>query len=81
MSRNEDWYEHANDYWEQIEETRYLNADEIQEIYPTFLDFLADVMNGAEPVQSQAWEDLAEYFGWDADNFDWEEFREWYDTI
>jgi len=81
MPRDNDWYEHANDYWESIEETEYLDRQEIEQIYPVFLDFLADVMNGSEPAQSQAWQDLTDFFGWDVDTFDWEEFRDWYDTL
>ena len=78
---HEDWYEKAAGYWYEIDETQYLNAAEIQEIYPVFLTFLADMTNGIAPESSLAFADLEAYFGWDYDTFDWEEFREWYDSI
>jgi hypothetical protein len=24
---------------------------------------------------------LLDYFGWDYDTFDWDDFREWYDSV
>lgn len=80
-SMNEDWYEKASDYWESIEETQYLNEEEIREIYPTFLDFLSDINMGMQPANSAAFGELEEFFGWDTDTFDWEDFREWYDSV
>ena len=80
-SMNEDWYEKASEFWEEIPETSYLEDQEIREIYPTFLDFLADVNSGMQPSESEAFGDLMDYFGWDYDTFDWDDFREWYDSV
>jgi hypothetical protein len=75
------WYDHAEEFWHSIDETQYLTPDETTQIYPVFLDFLADTANGIQPESSLAFEDLLDYFGWDYDTFDWDEFREWYDSI
>jgi hypothetical protein len=81
VSRNNDWYDKASDYWNELPETQYLNESEVREIYPVFLDFLADTMNGSQPEESLAFQDLLNYFGWDYETFDWDDFREWYDSL
>ena len=81
MARDSDWYDSASHYWSQIPEASYLTPDETREIYPVFLDFLADTMNGLDPHQSLAWNDLLDYFGWNEGTFDWEDFRDWYDAL
>jgi hypothetical protein len=81
VTRNQDYYDAAEEYWHSIDETHYLEPSETQAIYPVFLDFLADTINGIPPESSYAFEELMEYFGWDYDTFDWEEFREWYDAL
>jgi hypothetical protein len=81
MARDNDYYERAEEFWHSIDETDYLTPAETQEIYPTFLDFLADMINGFAPESSLAFEELLDYFGWDYDTFDWDDFREWYDSV
>jgi hypothetical protein len=81
LGGHEDWYEHAAEYWEGIPETQYLTDDETREIYPRFLDFLSDTNMGIQPEESLAFMDLLDYFGWDMEGFDWDDFREWYDSV
>jgi hypothetical protein len=81
LGGHEDWYEHASEYWESIDETHFLTPDETEEIYPVFLDFLSDTNMGISPDSSLAFADLLNYFGWDYDTFDWDDFRDWYDSV
>jgi hypothetical protein len=75
-----DWYDKAEDFWHDLSGTEYLIPTETEQIYPVFLGFLEDVNLGYAPEASQNFWDLLDYFGWEHDQFDWDDFREWYDS-
>jgi hypothetical protein len=68
------------DYWENLPGTSSEPADKSNETYQVFTDFLHDVVeNGTSPLESEYYRELADYFGWSDEYFDWDDFREWYD--
>ena len=79
MASARDFYDHAETFWHQIPETEYLIPSETEQIYPVFLDFLADVNRGYSPEASDNFWQFLNYFGWEYEDFDWDNFREWYD--
>lgn len=74
-----DWFDHAEEFWHELPGTEYLIPGETEDIYPTFISFLEDVNLGYAPEASQNFWDLLDFFGWEYEDFDWDDFRDWYD--
>jgi hypothetical protein len=77
------WYDSASDYFTDFIPgggVEYLTPEEIQHDYPLFLDMLEAVDMGFRPTETLGWEYLKLEYGWDDEDFDWEDFREWYDA-
>lgn len=80
MSYDREWYDKAEEYWHSVPEFEYLSRSEIEEDYPRWLELLEAIDMGIQPTNTLAWEYFKEEYGWDDEDFNWEEFREWYDS-
>jgi len=78
---DDDWYSDAERYWNEMPwgGSEYLTQEEIAEDYPDFLDMLRAVDMGFRPTQTLGWYSLKEKYGLDDRDFDWDDFREWYE--
>lgn len=81
VSNAGEWYDRAEQFWHELPGTEYLIPSETEEVYSIFLEFLKEVNEGYSPEQSMAFWELLDQMGWDYDTFDWEDFREWYDSV
>jgi hypothetical protein len=77
------YYEWREDLWESIPGVDYLERDEFQEASTLFTLVLHDVEFGhMRPQESDYWQDFLDFFGIDNDGdaWDWDDFRDWYDS-
>lgn len=78
------YYEWRMDLWESIPGVEYLEDGERREASDLFTLILADVEHEhIRPQDSPYWDEFVEFFGFasDGDAWDWDDFREWYDSI
>lgn len=79
-----DWYNEASDYFSEFvggpDVIDHLTPEEIQHDFPYFLDMLEAVDMGFRPTDTLGWELLKQEYGWEDEDFDWEDFRDWYDS-
>jgi len=54
---------------------------EIRDIRDAEAGIAEAVANGQSILDSDAFWDYLDYTGLDAEDFDWEDFREWYDSL
>jgi hypothetical protein len=77
-----DYWDKAVTFWDNLGFRDYeLNEEEFTEGFTLFADFLRDVDMGYMPEQSLNWYDFLDYFGLEPEDFDFDEFREWYDAV
>jgi hypothetical protein len=77
-----DYWDKAVTFWDNLGFRDYeLNQEEFQEGFQLFADFLRDVDMGFTPEQSIHFWDFLNYFGMEIEDFDFDEFREWYDAV
>lgn len=86
MPRHEDYtgdyWDKAEHFWNNLGFGEYeLTLDEHTEAFTLFADFLRDVDMGYKPEQSFAFYEFLDYFGMEVEDFDFDEFREWYDAV
>jgi len=83
VSRKRDWYDEAETAWHGFKGGIFddLTPQEVEEDYPDFLDMLAGVEYGFRPTETLGWESLKQKYGLDDDDFDWDDFKEWYDSV
>lgn len=78
------YYEMRDDLWQSIPGIEFLEGDERRQASDLFTGILADVEHeGIRPQQSVYWDDFMDLFGFaeDGDAWDWDDFREWYDSL
>lgn len=73
------WYDHAEEYWHTFGATEYYNPEENEQGFTIFTEFLRDVNSGYSPEQSFAFWEFLEFYGLGYEDFDWDDFREWYE--
>jgi hypothetical protein len=79
---NGDYWDKAEAFWDNLGFGDYeLTAEEYRQGYQYFIDFLQDVDMGFAPEASLHFWDFLAYFGMSEEDFDWDEFREWYDSV
>jgi hypothetical protein len=77
-----DYWDKAETFWNNMGFGSYeLTPQEHEEAFTLFADFLRDVDMGYTPEQSLAFWDFLNYFGMEESDFDWDEFRDWYDAV
>lgn len=77
-----DYWDNAEHLWNNMGFGAYeLTPEEHRQGFQYFADFLRDVDMGFRPEQSLAWYDFLNYFGMEPEDFDWDEWREWYDAL
>lgn len=82
MAYDRDWWDSASDYFNNTEAFNdpHLNSEERAENFAAFAQMLQQVEMGIRPQNTLGWAQL-EAYGYDFEqDFDWEEFREWYDS-
>lgn len=65
--------------WERMPYGEMLTREEFAEVYPLFFAAMEDVRYGVKPQDSQSFQEFLDYFGMTERNFDWDDFRNWYD--
>jgi hypothetical protein len=83
MSReyDPDYWAETEAYWNKfIEPYDGLNREEVQHVAELFYGFLRDVDQGVQVESSPAWYELREYLGIHYSEWNWEDFRDWYDA-
>lgn len=63
-----------------IDVSEYTSA-EMREIHDAVAGIAEGIANGRDIMDLDAFWDYLDYTGLDAENFDWEDFREWYDSL
>jgi len=82
QSYSGDYWDKAETFWNNLGFGDYeLTPDEHQHGFQLFADFLRDVDLGYAPEASLNFWDFLDYFGMDETDFEWDEFREWYDAL
>jgi hypothetical protein len=75
------FYDRADEFWQNLGYNNYeFEPGEQQEVRVAFDRFLFDVSSGWRPEASFAFYEFLDLMGLDEDTFDWDEFREWYDS-
>lgn len=75
------YWDNAEAFWNNMGFGEYeLTADEHREGFQLFADFLRDVDMGYRPEALLSFYEFLDYFGMEPEDFDWDEFREWYDS-
>jgi hypothetical protein len=76
------YFDKADEFWHNLGFDEYeLQGEELREGRQLFQNFLQDVTMGYRPEASYAFYEWLDYFGMDESQFDWDEFREWYDAL
>jgi len=77
---DDEYYARTEQYWNEfISDYSYLTPGELQHIAELFYAALDDVNRGIQPELSDSWRDLLDYMGIHESDWNWEEFRDWYE--
>lgn len=81
MPGSDNWWDQASDYFNNSDfNDPYYSPADRAELFGYFSEMLREVEMGNRPTDTLGWYYMQEEFGFEDNDFDWDDFREWYDS-